>query len=420
MVFELLCVRTAFHSGRLLATTAYGAPGITAGQENIFVNDVMEFNGDNSWNSFRVNYNSATEFLRTYEGVHAPDQVQDFSMGFVSITVANVLRASSEVVANAVDVLLFVRLENVRVYEPKLFPLVEFDSSSRFAITNFAPAIVAEDEEEKFEAEGPTGEPVEDVPTVGGSAETTVVANTASESPIQANMPCRLDIGRHFEYCVTDIHELLRRHSLKSKLIDGAATLYMPSPGPNYNLAYIPVKLYTHWAGLFSAWSGHVKFRIYVYGSEPGMVAYNSHPGSITTKWNSGAVMGNSAATLSTWSGTTFVTANGFADYHQPMEMMYQIANGVSMIDVSIPFNSQYNMLPTREDNFNSSHTTTNGVLILRYPATARYEVFQAAGDDFRYQVFCPQVGIQARSANASGGVDPTTFANTEIMGNMY
>jgi len=215
--------------------------------------------------------------------------------------------------------------------------------------------------------------------------------------------------------------EIIRRHSLRTRLDIGAALMVTAGSGPTFNIAYIPVKVHTKYMRIFSAWSGTVKFRIFVYGTEPGMVMYNAHPGSFATKNNSAAAMYLGAETLSTWSGTTYVGIGARGDLHPPMEMMYQISNGVSMIDVSIPFNSQYNILPTRETDFNGSHTTTNGTLVLRYPSTARYEIFQAAGDDHRYQVFCPQAGIQMRSANITvGGTTPVGVADTEVMGNMY
>jgi hypothetical protein len=400
-----------------LATTAYGAPSISAGQENIFVNQVLEFNGDNNWASFRVTYNSATEFLRTYEGNGAPDQVQDYSMGYVKISVANILRASSEVVANSVDLLLFVRCENVRVYEPKMYPYVEFDSSSRLTFATAAPTLLAEDEE--LVAEGPSGEVITDAPTEAASPETVIVANTASESNIQSNRACKLDVGRHFEYCVTDIHEILRRHSFRTILDNTDQTLFMKSPRPNYRLITFPVRYYSRWNNLFSAWSGHIKFRIYVYGTAPGFVAYNARPGRITTGTNSGFVMGNSSAVQASYDPATYITANGFADYHAPMEMMFPVSLTCSWIDVSIPFNSQLNMLPTG-GYIQTPSTTVNGDLMIRIPLGGDYEIFQAAGDDYRYQVFCPRSGIAVRGANAGGGTDPRATPNTEVGGNMW
>lgn len=377
-----------------------------------------------------MRYNAGTEFLRTWDGPGAPDQVQDFSFGTALVTVANVLKATSEVVPTSIDMMLFVRCENVVVYEPKILPRVLIDPNQRFRLTGTpALAAVAEDEEDidvvTFEAEGPMdkggdGGVMVDTPETGGIAAPTPVDTTAAETNIQQNAPCKLDLGRKYEYCVADIHEPMRRHALIPKFWNTTKLLAAPGTALTYTLAYIPVQPIGRFTRLFSGYSGHLKFRIFVYGTTPGAVMYNAHPGSLNTKHNSGYMMVDRGYELSTWSGTTYVQNRETATCSQPFEMMYQVSNNCSFIDISVPFNSHWNMLPTQESEQYTSHTTTNGTIVLRLPPSyTDYEVFQALGDDFRFELFCPRNGISTNLATQPSGTAPTAGSDTEIGGFM-
>jgi hypothetical protein len=412
-VFEFMCARTQFHSGRLLFTTAYGAPSISSGDENVFLNTVMEFNGDNYWQTIRVPYNAATEFLRTYDGTQAPDQVQDFSLGSATVTVANILRATSTVVANNVNILMFVRLENVHVYEPKLLGGVSFTTNSNRITVTDNPAFVAE-----------AGEVITDTPTLGDQQTNTIVDQTAHVSTPQADRPCKLDIGRKFEYCISDVHEVFRRHTLLSAIYYSKQTINIAGV-PTYDVFQIPV--YPPWFGqdLFAAWSGHLKYRVFCYTNVPCPVMYDPHPGNSqgNVNLNSAVLMADTAKAVSTWSGTTYVQRGNALILPGAMEMTFPVGTGASMIDLSIPFNSHYNFLPTSTNSGAglTNFSSTNGTLLVRVPTTAKIEVFIAAGDDFRYEVFYPRGNGSTQIGQLVGAaVTPVGVANTEVAGYMF
>ncbi len=417
IVFEIYAVRTAFHSGRLLATVAYGAPSVGASDLNVYLNQVLEFNGENNWAAVKVNYNSATEFLRVQDGPAVPNPVQDYSLGDLVISVTNPLIVSSPVVASSVDVQVFVRFENVRVYETKTLPLARISSFWQ------TPSLGLTSE---FVGEAGPGVPIQEDHVAGDTDSPVIVSTTASESNVMPSRMCKLEIGRKFEYVITDIHELYRRHVKVDVNLFTKQTMTLGSV--SYDVYTIPVAPANVLTRVFKAWSGHLKFRIFntfgggLSGLTSMLVDYaptgSYHPG----QQNYAFLMADRGKVTSTWSGTTIITGAQRIATTVPAEMGYPVSSNVNMIDVSIPFNSHLNFLPTAydADTFGASGSVTgynflNGYLIVRVAAGSNLEVFQALGDDFRYQIYYPP--DQAYVGAYTGTVAPT---GADLAGNYF
>jgi hypothetical protein len=165
---DVFCVRTMFHSGRILATLGYGAPSIAAGEENIYNNQVLEFSGENDWCTIKIPYNAATEYLRTYENITS-DSIQDQSLGILKLSVANQLKASSSVVSAGVVLLLFVRFSNVKVFGTKTTPTCYVYSSD-------VPKVVAQGPIPKSQG------PVKGLTNIVSTQETAESSETAAYS----------------------------------------------------------------------------------------------------------------------------------------------------------------------------------------------------------------------------------------------
>jgi hypothetical protein len=71
---SLLCVRTKYHSGRLCATVAYGAPPdqVNAENKNLFLNQILEFNDENDWAVIKIPYNAGTNGCALTKVVELP------------------------------------------------------------------------------------------------------------------------------------------------------------------------------------------------------------------------------------------------------------------------------------------------------------------------------------------------------------
>lgn len=423
IVFDVCVVKTPFHSGRLMASVCYGNDTINTTELNVYMNHVLDFNGDVAWNSFRVNYNNSQEFLRTNNG-RGVARSRDQSIGCVGFTVLNELRATSEVVSSSVEVLIFVRFENVRVAVPKPNPRVQFGNDATVYHAQGQNVIeVTPDEQD----EGPTD----------------VVDTTAATAGPPANRACKLTFGEKFDYCVADAHELVRRHiplSLKGTIrtVNGTTTYVAPwyldkyeikdtvgSSAAYYDVYRIAVQPISDWNRVYAGWSGHMKYRVFVYGSAPGLIWYTpqDYSPSFETKDDFADVVLGSADSYYLTSGNDTGTERLAAPYYMPniaREMTYPYTSNCSMLDVSVPFCTQYNFLPLQERAEHlpdASANWGNGYLYIRVAKNTRIEVFHAAGDDFRYHVFCPRHGIRSRILDKYGTTSYTFSAGDRIAG---
>jgi len=322
-------------------------------------------------------------------------------MGFFELSIQNTLVVASEVVPLAVPLLIFVRLENLRVYDLKPQPLAVFGVGYAVGVQIAADEMVAEG-----------GDPIVSDVDVGGDTDTpTVIANTADQSNVQSVIPCKLEIGRKYEYCIADIHDLVRRYVFYpvGRLSSTTVTdLYNLN---TYQVVTIPVQFYSPLDKLYMGWSGHIKLRIFVYDTKPGMVMYQPTASSASSAFadNSAQFMVQDGYTPASWGGA-FVNTNSSTISFGAREMMYPVSTNCSMIDISVPFDTQFNFLPTgtrvSETNDPTSNTG-NGNVLLRCSTTATYEIWVSGGDDFRYHIWCPAAGMGFIPYFYSSGVKP-------------
>jgi hypothetical protein len=422
IVFDVCVVKTPFHSGRLLASVCYGNDTINTAELNVYMNHVLDFNGDVAWNSFRINYNNSQEFLRTNNG-RGVARSRDQSVGCVGFTVLNELRATSEVVSSSVEVLIFVRFENVRVSVPKPNPRVQFGSDATVYHAQGQNVLEVQADEQD---DGPTE----------------VVNTTATTAVPPKNRACKLTFGEKFDYCVADAHELVRRHiplSLKGTIRTGGSITYtapwyldkyqikdmVATTATYYDVYRIAVQPISDWNRVYAGWSGHMKYRIFVYGSTPGLIWYTpqDYSPSFETKDDFADLVLGSADSYYLVSGNDTGTERLAAPYYMPnvaREMTYPYTSNCSMLDVSVPFCTQYNFLPLQERGDTLPDGIANwgnGYLYIRVAKDTRIEVFHAAGDDFRYHVFCPRNGIRSRVLDKYGTTSYTFSAGDRIAG---
>ena len=132
-------IKTQFHSGRLGVAIGYGAGSIAAGTENVYLNQVFDVNKDNEWTTIRIPYNASTEFLRTYEG--KARNKNDYSLGTASIYVVNPLKVSSDIVSSSISGMVFVKFENLKLYEPRHIPSIQWDTVDDVTYVSQGPVV---------------------------------------------------------------------------------------------------------------------------------------------------------------------------------------------------------------------------------------------------------------------------------------
>lgn len=409
IVFEVYVNRTTFHSGRLLATTAYGSPSIPSGTENIYYNEVMDFNGDNYWNSIKIVYNASTEFLRTYEGPNAAEEILDHSLGLFKLSVLNPLKITSTIVPDNVGILLFVHFENVRVYELKMNPIAQLTPDFPNGTLTAQGALL------QLTAQGDKPMAAENVidPDLGDGAPT-----TTEETKLVSKTPYSLETGRKYEYTISNLLEVLRRHYELSFAQTAVGTPLFSTTPPSTATAMlwkVEVRPHHRFSQLFAGWSGHMKYRIIIKTDLPVYYTYVCNNKGASTDLD-GGLLAKGYYSSSNILGTNpqrIITTNGTANNNNiPWEVAYPTSSSQAMIDVSIPFNTHLNFLPTLpNDTFGanpalpaSTFNFSNGYLgILVQETTSNVKIFEAVGDDFRYHLWRPLTATRLRPYRGTG-----------------
>lgn len=416
---ELLIVRTNYQSGRLRAVIGFGAPSIDASEQNTYYNEILEFGGEQDRHKFVIPYNAQTEYLRTYEGPGSDNPIQDYSLGQLAVYVANKLVVTSNAVPAFVNVLMFTRFLNPRVCVPRPLPLVSWDGSLQ-ELTGGS-----------FEAQGPQG-------TSEAQSEHAIPEMVATEKPIADDvntkdgvqitaaltrevppLPCRLQVGEKFEKVVSDLHEVARRMvplvstPANGRVADGAALIAPSSTQHAYLQMLVYPSGFMH--GLYAAWAGSIRYRIYQPNNDVQQVTYwpIKTPASLSNIY-----VGH--VTAPNWKmsyGTDFVKSLGM-DYN-PMpktnEMSFAVTGGTNYIDVLVPFQTHYNFLLTRSAAaLNEAYYS--GVLGITknsgqtFGDTVADTIYTAIGDDFRYGIWRPFNYTYSPLGNQAGLITPGTW----------
>ncbi len=438
---ELFCAKTVFHSTRLLLVSGYGASGSLASVDyDSYPNRIVEFTGENQWASTTINFNAPTEFLRTYDGLNT-QSVDDYSMGVFSIICLNPLKVASSVVSTSCNVLMFVRFRNVRVYEPRTSTWVTLASNAElYQLVGQGPMDATSAITSPMEGNGDI------IRKPGDATDPQTVGVTDSEkNTSEKERPCDLQIGSKFEYTVRDVCELGRRHyQVFPNKIDGwSATIDVEwnGNGPDMSTAsawtnsrYYSFNVYPLHpiCRLYGAWSGHLKYRfVFPLKKEQASAASMSSArvayiastlGSVTQ--TSPAVTGTGtyppvagtantvmfdalslmppesligktgAGGSATWNANTYIQKPWLCTNATPLETCVQFSSGYCYIDVSVPFSTNLNVLPTFPTSFRGNGMDPyNGRIVIQVPTsnqTQAIEVYQAFGDDFRLHGFSP------------------------------
>lgn len=136
--FTFTMVRTQYHSCRLQGVIAYGVNAIETGSRSVAYSNVMDFSGENSVCSMKIEYNAQTEFLRTFEGSNVVDPLQNHSLGTFGLFITNQLVAP-ETVPQSIDLLVFVRFLNVKVAVPRAFSPFTWNGYGEVTATDERP-----------------------------------------------------------------------------------------------------------------------------------------------------------------------------------------------------------------------------------------------------------------------------------------
>lgn len=373
VVYRFHAVRTKFHSGRLMASMAYGSKSEVPAKKQSLYNQIMDFNNDISVVEVVVPYNGTQEYIRTNESAH--QWTNSSNLGVLHVTVANELRAASSVVATNVVVIVEIAFRNVRVAVPVPYNVV---ASSANATYEPSRIFIAQADD------------------VNEAAATMVVTATKP-----TRMPNSFKIGEKFEYCVSDVHDLVKRYNwYPVDWIKKRPAFHYGETSPSRTTYRVMVTPASTLNDLYAGWSGTLKYRIYASSNEFCTVTHvptdcaNDESGFITMA-DGCALMENEPSRMAR--APTFHP-------HLGREVLFPVG-GMSYIDVSVPFYSEFNFLPTERitpsTDTNDPVPVHNGFLYINVPLDVRVDIFWAAGDDFRYHHFTGPTGMRRKLAGS-------------------
>jgi hypothetical protein len=264
-------------------------------------------------------------------------------------------------------------------------------SSIRFN-ADFLVLIVQETflSEMSFDAQGPeinsgtvTAESIEDA---------TTIPVTKTESETRRNQPCKLEIGEKFEFCVSDVHEIIRRYIRMMPTdnidLDQFVARSFTTGTTSSTIINIPVQPQTHWRSLFAAWAGGTKYR--VFSTQEGwfpQVFYNPYYNKDVNE--PGIPIIDAINEVVFRYGNVSIRSDSAITGPLAREVSYPISDK-SYIDVSAPFQTHLNFCYNAKTQ--DIAPISCGTLSLSYDAeVSSYPlIFTAAADDLRLGIFRP------------------------------
>lgn len=133
VIFEVVSVKTRFHSTRQSGVVNYGSAAINPESRGAAYNHIMDFSGENSVYKLRIEWNAQLEYLRTFEGYDLIDPFQNHSMGTLGFFLNNRLEGP-ETVATEVDHLIFIHFEQAAVAVPRGISPFTFNDVNRLSV----------------------------------------------------------------------------------------------------------------------------------------------------------------------------------------------------------------------------------------------------------------------------------------------
>nr|UIW13719.1 MAG: polyprotein [stool-associated RNA virus] len=386
--FKLYAMKTLFHTGRLRVNKQYGCNESDPNWRTSGYTDILDFTTDNDVCEFVVDWVARTDYLRTRDpGVvsrlYAGED--NYSMGLMQIEVANRLSVSNVNVSPAVNMILTLSLDEVRVAVPRPNPsytCVLRNGKSTIPYWGFS----------KVEAQGLlTSEGQTDV---GSGVEINGDDGEGMEGLLAGGD--YLDLGAQFEFTVGSLLDYSRRfvecHKFDAVQIAGYRVLSIPVSSAVNDLCW-----------LFRGFAGSLSFRIFFYGAvSADWVKVSYVPTlAIPVDYQYGILPPGTQVE----SGLSMYTNGCMPSIAK--EMLYPLTATQQWIDVSVPYQQQTMFMPLQYNTGGSENFSRLGMLYLVIPASKSDNVnikyYVKYGDDatcgiFRTPVAYSNTGVESAS----------------------
>jgi hypothetical protein len=153
---------------------------------------------------------------------------------------------------------------------------------------------------------------------------------------------------------------------------------------------------------LFAAWAGSIKFRIFQDIGQSNTVFFTPYHNLLDT----GITIMDNSNLYNTWfaykTDTYANTSN--AGVCVAREKLYPISDEMGFIDISCPYQTNYNFNVTKASRY-QLYPVTSGTLSYYKPPSGYSELYVAMGDDFRFGIFRPPIKTNFSLAVFDGGI---------------
>jgi hypothetical protein len=229
-------------------------------------------------------------------------------------------------------------------------------------------------------------EKAETTDDVAGVDETVITKTDTNDRP---NIPCKLELGRKFEFTVTDVLELTRRYVKMVPVDDWSLDSFnvqssFSENGETFKVYNFSVQPRSQFADLFAGWAGGIKYRIFIEGNKLPQVVFAPYL-NLDSTLPGVPVIDAVDHGVFTYRGLELTSASAFTGLY-PREVLYPL-NNQDYIDVSCPFQTHFNFCYTA-----STHGVapiSSGTLSVITTAD-KLKIFTAFADDCKLGVFRP------------------------------
>jgi hypothetical protein len=277
------------------------------------------------------------------------------------------------------------------------------NSSVAFESVTILDALALANDKIKYYAQAPDIPPSNEDGTQAQDETVEAVATTHDEVPHREERPCKLELGRKFEFVISDIHEIGRRYHRIKLVTNGdldqfAVNSYLTDSGQTTTFVNFSVQVQSYMRAFFAVWAGSVKYRIFNIDDNIGNIVFApflNTDGRISIPVVD-ALVGN-AFTYESQALTSLSSVSA------PMarERLYPVALK-QFIDVSAPFQTHFNFCYNSKTQ--NIAPIASGTMSLSY-GDVEPEVYTAFGDDLRLGVFRPPRSTKLSLAGYQDGI---------------
>lgn len=215
---------------------------------------------------------------------------------------------------------------------------------------------------------------------------------TDGQVPERPSIPCKLEIGKKFEFTITDLHEVGRRYVAfqpDTEASEQGFNVLSRTLTPQRTTVFqnFSVSIYSPFKHLFAAWAGSVKFRIFQKAGSSNSIIFAPFYNQSATE-PCVPVIDSLGDSSFVYEDQSLATGSAIAGNYA-REKFFPTSDNVAYVDVSAPFQSHFNFCLTT--NTQEVGPISSGTMaVATQDDDEPPQMYTAFGDDLRLGIFRP------------------------------